>query len=61
MCVSYISVLVISHDDMFWSLSILILLNVNDLILSKQPVSHSIKSHPAGPNNWPLLGQRTFD
>ena len=40
---------------MFWSLSILILLNVNDLILSKQPVSHSVKSNPPGPNNWPML------
>ena len=51
MNVSYICVLVVPHDDMFWSLSILILLNVNDLILSKQPVSHSVKSHPPGPNN----------
>ena len=59
--VSYISVLVVSHDDMIWSLSILILLNVNDLILGKQPVSHSIKSNIPGPINRPMLGQRTFD
>lgn len=61
MNVSYICVLVVPHDDMFWSLSILILLNVNDLILSKQPVSHSVKSHPPGPNNGSMLGQRKLD